>query len=386
MLVTLKEADPFFAEFSADNYSPPVLGAERFGLELGYGNVTGLGDRISASYKHSSGRNNLWDFKYRIPFNALDGAVQLRAFLSRSETTNSQTFNFINQGEVTQENFDLTLSSDYDLYEGNIRQPIIRTPREELALSFGFSHRNGFPLEALEATGLPSILADFLIEVGLQPGLQSLGFLSPDLNQDKTSVFKLGADYLSRDVNGVWTLRSQFNLGTGLFDATIRPDPLPDGQYFSWLFQAQRVQRLSKDNLLIISADLQLSADPLLASEQFVIGGGQSLRGFRQNVRFGDNGFRFSIEDRIFLAKDIQGNPTWQLAPFIDIGQVWNNGSNPIPLPSQTFLAGIGAGLIWTPARQIAVRLDFAAPLVNLDDRGNNAQDNGIYFSVIYRP
>ncbi len=71
----------------------------------------------------------------------------------------------------------------------------------------------------------------------------------------------------------------------------------------------------------------------------------------------------------------------WALSGFC-----WNNGSNPILLPSQTFLAGIGAGLIWTPVRQLSVRLDFAAPLVNLRDRGDNAQDDGIYFRVIYQP
>ncbi len=178
-------------------------------------------------------------------------------------------------------------------------------------------------------------------------------------------------------------MRSQFNFGTGLFDATIRPSPLPDGLFFSWLLQVQRIHRLGEDNLLLISVDIQLTPNSLLASEQFVIGGGQSLRGYRQNVRFGDNGFRFSIEDRITLVKNEVGNAVFQIAPFADIGQVWNNPDNPVKLPSQTFLAGIGVGLLWNPVKQVAVRLDFALPLVNLKDRGNNIQDNGIYFNVI---
>jgi hemolysin activation/secretion protein len=148
----------------------------------------------------------------------------------------------------------------------------------------------------------------------------------------------------------------------------------------------QRIHRLGEDNLLLISVDIQLTPNSLLASEQFVIGGGQSLRGYRQNVRFGDNGFRFSIEDRITLVKNEVGNAVFQIAPFADIGQVWNNPDNPVKLPSQTFLAGIGVGLLWNPVKQVAVRLDFALPLVNLKDRGNNIQDNGIYFNVIIRP
>lgn len=387
LVVQVIEANPFTADFSADNYSPPILGSERFGLELAYGNVTGLGDKISASYKRTTtGESNLWDFKYAVPLNPMNGTLQLRTFLSRSEFTTSPTFTLINQGQVTSEKFDLELDSDYNLYEGTFRQPFIRNPREELALSFGFSHRDGQPIEALEAAGLPSLIADFLQEEGLEPGLQSLGLFNPELSEDKTSVFKLGLDYLTRDEQGVWALRSQLNLGTGLFDATVRNGSNPDSLFLSWLFQAQRVQRLGNNNLLIISADLQLTPDSLLPSEQFVLGGGQSLRGYRQNVRFGDNGFRLSIEDRIALKKDKEGKPTIQLAPFIDLGKVWNNPDNPTSLPDQTFLAGMGTGLLIDPTPAVSIRLDFTVPLVDLDDRGNNIQDDGLYFSINIRP
>ena len=62
-----------------------------------------------------------------------------------------------------------------------------------------------------------------------------------------------------------------------------------------------------------------------------MIGGGQSVRGYRQNVRAGDNGFRFSIEDRIILVRDEGGEPVFILAPFFDMGSVWNVGDNPNP-------------------------------------------------------
>jgi hemolysin activation/secretion protein len=79
----------------------------------------------------------------------------------------------------------------------------------------------------------------------------------------------------------------------------VNEDPVPDGRFLSWLGQIQRVQVLNNDNFLILQADVQLSTSGLLPSQQFVIGGGQSLRGYRQNVRAADNGVRFSIEDRI---------------------------------------------------------------------------------------
>ncbi len=379
IVVEVTEANPFTADFSADNYSPPILGSERLGLELAYGNFAGLGDRISASYKRSTtGESNLWDFNYGVPLNPMNGTLKLRAFLSRSEFTTSPTFSLINQGQVTQETFDLELDSDYDLYEATFRQPFIRTPRKEFALSFGFSHRNGQPLEALQATGLPSVIADDLQQRGLEPGLQRLGLFDPE--QNKTSVFNLGLDYLTKDKQGVWALRSQFNFGTGLFDATIRDHSNPDGLFFSWLLQGQRLQSLSDNNFLIISADLQLTPNSLLPSEQFTLGGGQSLRGYRQNVRFGDNGFRFSVEDRISI------NKVLQLAPFVELGKVWNNPDNPTPIPDQRFLASAGLGLIVQPIPSLTIRLDYGAPFIDLDDRGDNVQDDGFYFSINFRP
>jgi hemolysin activation/secretion protein len=182
-------------------------------------------------------------------------------------------------------------------------------------------------------------------------------------------------------------LRSLFSIGTGLFGATINPSPEPDGRFFSWLGQVQRVQILNENNFLIVGADIQLTPDSLLPSQQFVIGGGQSLRGYRQNIRAADNGVRFSIEDRITLERNEAGAAIFQLAPFFDAGIVWNVDDNPINpfLPSQRFLAGIGLGVIWEPQPRLTLRFDYGYPLVNLKDRGENAQDNGIHFSVRYQ-
>jgi hemolysin activation/secretion protein len=174
-------------------------------------------------------------------------------------------------------------------------------------------------------------------------------------------------------------------LGTGWFDATINSNPIPDARFFSWLSQLQRVQRLDKNHLLIAQLDLQLTPNGLLPSQQFVIGGGQSLRGYRQNVRAGDNGLRFSIEDRITVGRDASGNPSLQIAPFFDAGVIWNVDDNPNLLQRQTFLAGVGMGILWQPIPRLNFKLDYGLPLVELDDKGNNAQDRGFYFNVGYQ-
>lgn len=342
LTVRVTEANPFYGYLGFDNYSPASVGSERMTLGLGYRNLTGIGDELSATFRRTTtGGGRQYDFGYRVPLNAMEGTLSLRVAPS--------DFN------ITDPAFEaLDINGSTDFYEVSFRQPLWRSPREEFALSLGFSYRDG-----------ETLFGNFI------------------LDSSTTSVIRFGQDLVRRDVQGAWAVRSQFSLGTELFDATTVGNP--NGQFFSWLGQLQRVQILNPDNLLILQADLQLTPDALLASEQLAIGGGQSLRGFRQNARLGDNGFRLSIEDRITLARDEAGASTFQLAPFADIGAVWNDGDNPQDTPDQNFLAGIGLGVLWEPAPNLSIRLDSTLPLIDLNDRGENAQDLGLYFNVNLR-
>lgn len=355
LTVRVTEADPWDAALSVDNYSPPSVGSERLGASLLYRNLTGIGDQVAAAYYVSTtGGAELYDFSYRVPLNAMNGTLQLRAAP--------------NDYKITDPEFaDLGIRGASELYEISYRQPLVRSPREEFALSLGFTFQDG---QTFLFNDFPTPFVIGVDENGVS----------------RTSVIKFGQDYVKRDPQGAWALRSQFNFGTGLFDATTNPAPIPDGRFFSWLGQAQRVQALGTNNLLIAQLDVQLTPDSLLPSQQFVIGGGQSVRGFRQNARSGDNGVRFSLEDRIALQRNEAGLPTLQLAPFVDLGAVWNQADNPNQINGDRFLGGAGLGLLWQPVRGLDVRLDYAVPFLELSDRGENAQDKAFYFSVIFRP
>ena len=355
--IEINEASPIAFGFGIDNYSPPRVGSERMSADLAYRNLTGIGDILSVGYtRTTTGGVSAFDFRYAVPVNPMDGTLQLQIAPERSEITQPEFSAF-------------GLAYEVDRYGISFRQPIIRTLNEEFALSAGFDYQRG---QTFRAGGDPAAFT-----------------FGPDGDGvTRTSVFSFGQDYVSRDIQGAWALRSKLFLGTGLFDATANESSIPDGQFFSWLFQAQRLQRLNEKNLLIMSADLQLTPDTLLPAQRFAIGGGSSIRGFRQSVRSGDNGFRFSVEDRITLARAPSGAPEFQLAPFFDMGMVWNSANNPNRLLDQNFLAGIGVGGIWDNipgAEGLNFRVDYALPLVDLNDRGNNIQDSGIYFRVNYR-
>jgi hemolysin activation/secretion protein len=357
LVVRVQEAQTFNFALSVDNYLHPSVGSEKMGVKLWESNLTGRGDELAAAYYRSvTGGANIFDFSYQIPVNAMDGKLKFRVAPSNSEITS---------GDFK----DLGIKAENDLYEISYRQPVIKKLREELALSLGFTHQDGQTF--IFDTPTP-------FAIGTDPNGVS-----------RTSVIKFGQDYVKRDDQGAWSLRSQFNFGIGILDATINDDPIPDSRFFSWLGQIQRVQRLNENHLLIIQADLQLTPDSLLPSQQFVIGGGQSVRGYRQNARSGDNGFKVAIEDRITVNRNPSGLPIIQLIPFTNLGAVWNKSGNPNQLQDQTFLATAGLGLLWNQAlgiENLTMRLDYGVPLVDLDDRGNNAQDDGFHFSLRYQP
>ncbi|MBO0350497.1 ShlB/FhaC/HecB family hemolysin secretion/activation protein [Phormidium pseudopriestleyi FRX01] len=352
LTVRVQEANPFGLNLGVDNLSPPSVGSERLGGTVRYRNVTGFGDEISASYYWGTGDSQIYDLSYRIPVNAMNGTLGFRVAP--------------NQNGIIQDEFRaLNIEGESQLYEVSFRQPWVRSPRQEFATSLGFTFQESQTFVDGEPFGF-----------GSGPSADGI---------TRTSTFKLGADYLRRDVQGAWSVRSLLNIGTGLFDATDNDDSIPDGQFLSWISQVQRVQRLGGSQLLIIQADLQLSPHSLLSSQQFVIGGGQSLRGYRQNVRSGDNGFRLSVEDRIVILRDTSGIPIFQFAPFLDVGTVWNHVDNPNELPRQTFLAGIGMGVLWQIFPSLNVRIDYGRPIFQIDDKGTNAQDEGFYFTVNYQ-
>lgn len=354
--VEVNEASTLILGANIDNYTTPSTGPVRFGVNVGTRNLTGNGDSLFASYNRSvSGGLNTIDASYTIPVNAKDGTLQLRTIIQRNE--------------ITEDPFDiLDIDSDSERYSLSFRQPLIRNPREEFALSLGFSHQRS---QGLVTTG--AFLIDTLSRRTI-PGSDANGVT-------RTSIIQFSQDYTHRDLSGVWALRSQFNLGVDI-GATSNPDPIPDGEFFSWLAQAQRVQRWGNNNLLIVQADLQLTPDSLLSSEQFTVGGAQSVRGYRQNALSGDNGFRFSVENRFALAKK-EGNPVFQVAPFMDLGVVFNS-DNPNQVGDDNFIIGLGLGLLWEPVPGFNIRLDYAPPIIDLN-RGDDIQDHGFYFSLNYQ-
>lgn len=193
------------------------------------------------------------------------------------------------------------------------------------------------------------------------------------------TAIRFSQDWVNCGSRRVLAARSQLSLGIDAFDTTIN-NTGTDGRFFSWLGQFQWVQQLSPRNLLVARIDTQLTLDSLLSLERFSIGGVDTVRGYQQNQLVADNGILGSVEVRLPLTS----NPRiLQIAPFFEIGTVWNNEEID---PNPTTIASLGLGLNWLVTPNLSLGLDYGIPLISSGDQGNSLQENGFYFSLRYQP
>ncbi|MDJ0732588.1 MAG: ShlB/FhaC/HecB family hemolysin secretion/activation protein [Nostocaceae cyanobacterium] len=348
--IKVKEADSFKTELFADNGRAPSVGSFRRGVRINEGNLLGFGDNLDFKYTNTDG-SNAYDLNYTIPLNPRNGTLTLAGGITDTEVV-----------EPPFDRIDITGDSFY--IDIGYRQPILRTPTRELALGLTFSRQES-------KTKLQGF--DFPLSLG-----------ADEDGETRISALRFFQEYTQRSPKQVLALRSQFNIGLDLFDATVN-DEAPDGRFFSWRGQGQYVRLLAEDTLFVLRSDMQLSTRRLVPLEQFGLGGLQSVRGYRQDSLLTDNGFFTSAEVRIpvLRVKEVQG--LLQVVPFLDFGVAWNTaGGNPDP----NTLVGVGMGLQWQMGNQFTARLDYGIPLTDVGDDGDNRtlQEDGFYFSVNYSP
>lgn len=348
--LSLQEADPFDLILSFDNYRAPSVGTDRRGISITHRNLVGLGDRFSVGYLNTDGSNSLNDLNYTVPFNPYNGTFNFRLSYTESEIITSPFDRFNIESENTN-------------YEFTYRQPVLQKPTQNVAIGLTFARNNS----AITLDGQPEQLSR---------GAEADG-------ETNISVLRFFQEYTKRDANQVLALLSQFSLGIDVFDATINGANQPDSKFLAWRGQAQYLQLLSSDLTLLLRSDFQVANQGLVPTEQFSLGGGLSVRGYRQDALLGDNGWFNSAEIRATVLRMPQWQSSLQLTPFIDFGKVWN--SDDLTFDTNT-LVSTGIGLRLQIGDYFASRLDWGIPLVDLETEGDSLQENGVYFSLEVKP
>lgn len=332
-----------------DNDRSPLVGTEERRIQFNNSNLFGLGDALSLTYRNTLG-SNAGEASYSIPLNPYDTTLQFDYAIVNSNII-EPPFNRLNIEEVDRS------------YQVSLRQPLLRTAdarsTKEFALGVTASRQESD--QRLLGRAYP-----------ISPGADNRG-------RTRISAVRFFQEWNKRSDHDVVVARSEFSLGVGALDATIRRRT-PDSRFFLWRGQAAWLRRLNRHNLsLLTRVDLQFSDRPLVSFEQFSLGGVSTVRGYRQYALLTDSGVLGSVELRV----PVVANRVNQLllAPFIDAGSGFNvRGSNPNP----SSLVGAGLGVEYQLGERLRVRLDYGIPIINYPTRKRTLQDNGFYFNVSY--
>jgi hemolysin activation/secretion protein len=201
----------------------------------------------------------------------------------------------------------------------------------------------------------------------------------PEDGLSKVSVLRFWQDWIYRDLQQVFALRSTTSLGIELFDATDRTNLVPDGQFVSWLLQLQWARRWPWWGIeSVLRLDAQLATEPLLGLEQFSLGGFTTVRGYRESTLVRDQGAAASLELRLPLWRAADGRPIVQLCPFADYGVSFNRRRGPTPHPRTLASAGVGLRVsLW---RRAYLHVYWGEELREVRDPSvRDLQDTGVH-------
>lgn len=358
LIVRVKPHQAITLETGGDNWRSPTIGRFQRGFGIYHGNLLGLGDRLGFKYRNTDG-SDIYSGIYSVPVNSRNGRIEL-SYTDISSKIVERPFS----------RYDIL--GDARAYNLTFRQPLFQKVSESSISEFALG------INASRQENKSSLLGE---AYPLSRGADENG-------RTKISALRFFQDWTRRGEREAFSLRSQFSLGVGAFDATINKSE-PDSRFFAWLGQAAwRTELGSSDTSLLIKGALQIADRPIVALERFGLGGATSVRGYRQDTFFTDNGLFLSGELRVPVLKIKKSK--FYVIPFVDFGTAWNNDSVELAEISQQeegALASLGLGVEYDLGGKFNARIDWGVPLISVDNSNSNSwKEEGLYFSVRYKP
>ena len=182
--------------------------------------------------------------------------------------------------------------------------------------------------------------------------------------EDRIRALRLSLAWLQLDrLGGQNTLYVEASQGLG---GTQPDDPLKsrfgaDGEFRKLMLDYERFQPLGGSFGVTLGAGGQWTGEPLLSSEQFVLGGRRFGRAYEPAELAGDRAFAARIEPAYFGRSGGMIN-SWQLYGFWDGGKVWYDDPPASQRPPQS-LASAGFGTRLFGGRYLTATLEAAWPL-----------------------
>jgi hemolysin activation/secretion protein len=353
--VDVTRARPYRLSLFGNNYRPPSIGAEAFGINAGLSDLTGLGDALDFTFITSSGSNR-YAGGFVLPLTDLG----------------TQAFFHFDEGDsvvVEERLIRIDIKSQVHNLEGGISHPLIDELRQRLNVGLMLAVREN-------ETSLLSRPFSFI------PGEPT--------GRSQATVARLFQDYTRRWERHALALRSSFSVGLNALGATPetrerRIARYQDSEFFAWLGQAQYVYRaLDNGGQLVLRGAAQFSDEPLLPLERIAVGGANTVRGYRENYLVRDEGYTLTAEFHYPLLGGVDSKARHRLVliPFFDYGAAWNHRAAYNRGEGRASIMAVGIGFNWRFDPLTAEFYYGHALRTPLAKTFGDLQDSGLHFQV----
>jgi hemolysin activation/secretion protein len=339
--------NPYRVEAFTDNIGSISSGSLRQGIIFSAGNPLRLGDKIDLTYARTDGTNSL-KVGYAIP---------------TSKNTTLKLSYFFGENLITQSPFDiLAIRGTSQSFDISLENALYQKATENTRTEFGI--RAGFRYNRIEESllGIPFQISE---------GSNADGITD-------TKLFYFDQYFSHRDRKQAVSLNSRFLGGVDLDSAT---DPLfKNGAFVGWRGELGYTRLLPLGLVANAKLQMQFVNSPVTSSDQFSLGGQNSVRGVAENLALGYNGVSGSLQLNKILFRGKDGS--LGIFAFLDGGQVWNG------LKRNSFSQGlmsVGGGIEAT-YKNLSANITYGHPLVGeAETQGNSLQGDGFTFIVRYR-
>lgn len=170
-----------------------------------------------------------------------------------------------------------------------------------------------------------------------------------------------------RDTTGVTNFNVSTTYGHLGFDNEFADfideiGPRTQGSYTKYDFSVSRLQQLNPTNAFYLGFSGQWANENLDTSEQFYLGGPNTVRGYDVGVLAGAQGNLATIEFRHDLTIPVLPGP-WQLALFVDSGHIQEYKTTFAPGPNSGRVNSAGVGMHWSAPDNWVVSVSVATPI-----------------------
>ena len=223
--------------------------------------------------------------------------------------------------------------------------------------------------------------------------------LSSETSHDELRVFKAGINFEETDNAGRGGFTAEMHAGIPGFLGSMSKNEVSvlrvdsGGEFQKYIGSLSRITRLPVSSLLINNFRYQVSEFSLVNSEQMLIGGADTVRGFPENEYLADYGWINNVEIRtpLFFLPSILKVPydkkhtsiseAVQLVGFLDLGKGYLNRPR-VNETKDKYLVGAGLGFRFNLYDHLRGRIDLGFPVGN--EQPTDGSSSTLHFGLQY--